>query len=484
MASPFLRKRPVAAEIRSLARAKRITVFAGAGVGTEAGLPDWFALVRELLLSAPSHQRTEASVRTAWADAVLAQGLPQVAAVAAALHHEVLGTAVARELSRLGGLDDAAPGPIAEQIALIKDTWGRDARIITTNYDPLIESALRRNRPARLVRSYIVGRRAEPNGVASVTHLHGHIVNGQPNGQLVLSEEDYHLMQDARAWQEVFVAELLRASVCVFVGASFTDPNLIRYLYRHGHGGRHVALFARQGETTSPDLRGELERSASARWARCGVTPLFADYFSEVAQFLHEMVRQRTMERAYVPYARRQSTWRQQFVRKVVRAEASNSRFGQRQRDLASLFDAWVQGVRAIAAADSVSLEQEELGLALWGVDYGSQEMYLWASTNRVYRRPKFKRVALEAPSVWVAVESVSRGAPVTRDPENYASRWRLVRAVPIYLDLPSGRIIAGCLTLASTTPSADSALLMAPGGTLQAIDAFLQGRGAMLLSI
>jgi len=402
-------------------------VFAGAGVGAEAGLPDWLQLVKQLLLSVPQQRRREPSVRDAWADVVLGQGMPQAAAVAAALHSEALGSAVARELSRLGGLDDAVPGPIAEQIALMKEVWGRDARIITTNYDSLIETALRRRRPARLVRSYIVGRRAEPEGVASVTHLHGHVVNGKPKGQLVLSEEDYHLMQDARAWQEVFVSELLKSSACIFVGASFTDPNLIRYLYRHGQGGSHIALFARQGEATEGPLRDELESSASARWARCGVRPLFADHFYEVAQFLHEIVVRRTHASSYTAYSSRQSAWRRNFVRKVVRADASNTRFGQRQREIAGLLDVWIGGVRSIAAADGVDISGEELGLALWGVDYGRREMHLLASTNRTYRRPTFKRVTLEAPSLWVAVESVTRGAPVVRDPENYASRWRLV---------------------------------------------------------
>lgn len=387
---------------------------------------------------------------------------------------------MSRELSRLGGLDEAVPGPIADQIALLKTTWGRDARLITTNYDSLIETALRQRQSARLVRSYVVGRREVP-GTASVTHLHGHIVAGKPHGRLVLSEEDYHLMQDARVWQEKFVSELLNTSVCIFVGASFTDPNLIRYLYRHGLGGQHVALFARQGEPGESAIRAE--RAAAARWARCGVTPLFADHYYEIAQFLHEVVTRRVLRSAYSPYSTRQSEWRRNFARRVIRADASQNRFGKRQRDLAGLLDAWIAGVRSIAAADGVTFDHEELGLALWGVNYGQREMHLWASTNRTYRRATFKRVTLEAPSNWVAVESVTRGAPVVRDPQNYASRWRLVRAVPVSLDLETGRILAGCLTLASTTPSAKSALLSAPKGTLQEIDAFLQQRGEMLLS-
>ncbi|HEY4277466.1 MAG TPA: hypothetical protein VGM91_04540 [Conexibacter sp.] len=78
--------------------------------------------------------------------------------------------------------------------------------------------------------------------------------------------------------------------------------------------------------------------------------------------------------------------------------------------------------------------------------------------------------VPLAWDSEWVAVEAVTQGSVVERNPETYASRWRSVRGIPLVWTRPEQRerIVVGAATL-TTTQSAgasifDEAEQLAPG--------------------
>ena len=71
----------------------------------------------------------------------------------------------------------------------------------------------------------------------------------------------------------------------------------------------------------------------------------------------------------------------------------------------------------------------------------------------------------------------------VERDPNVYASRWRLIRGVPIVLadSDGAGRTISGVLTLTSMTPRRES-LISTSQGLSTVIDDFLARVGAVML--
>jgi hypothetical protein len=89
-------------------------------------------------------------------------------------------------------------------------------------------------------------------------------------------------------------------------------------------------------------------------------------------------------------------------------------------------------------------------------------------------------RLGLE--SRWIASEAVTRGVIVERDPNIYASRWRLIRGIPIIVPRGGGegRVVVGALTLTSMTPRAESRLSTRKGVS-DAIDIFLSGAGPLL---
>lgn len=439
-----------------------LTVIVGAGASIEADLPSWPELVTRLLRGVADREFA-ATVRERWVELIGGESLTTAAAVVEALSGDA-EEYVERIRTALYGRRPTTtyqPQALAQQVAWMKQQLGAGARLVTGNYDGLLESALQELDME--VHSY-VRRQTEPSGSAAVYHLHGRLIPAYPRtGRIVLSDADYARVQQERSWQDAFMREALERTLCVFVGASLTDPNLIRWLYRYADGevdGRHVAVFARQSAPRlAADVRAAVEVSTRARWARCGVTAVFANFFGEVAQFLHEITLRRSGSTVQ-PFAQRVGARVDLARALVIPPDPAGFRVAQER---ASAFLArLVEGVRRIAEAGGVDISGERLGLGLWGADHNAGTAAVWATSDR--RLNDLDAVVsnpLELESRWMAVEAITRGVVVERDPRVYASRWRLIRGIPIVVpsDGGAGRTICGALTLTSMTPQAESRL-------------------------
>ncbi|HEY3759154.1 MAG TPA: SIR2 family protein [Solirubrobacteraceae bacterium] len=458
-----------------------ITLFVGAGVAMEAELPSWNALVRELLLRAGDSRASKDAI-AAWATLVLKDGPLAAASVAEVLYAD--DAAFRRALRDvLYARDPAtyAPGDLAAQIAWLKERLGSRIAILTVNYDGLLEAALaeRGLTPASYVRA-----RSEPVGKAAVWHLHGRLIRAasgrswQREGNLVLSEGSY-VRSTAGTFPQGFVAERLRGSLCVFVGLSMTDPNFIRWLYNSAHDapGPRFVIFVRQASPVAdPDVRGMLERSAAARWARYNVTPVWTNYYGEVAQIVHEIGLRCTggRPRDFSTRARQRLADGAAQLRPTAPAK-----FAEAQREASQWLRHRLEDVRKIcrAADPSVDLSAHHLGLGLWAVDHDAGRIMNWASADRAYQEPDaLVSNPLHVDSRWVAAAAIANGVSVEEDPKVYASRWRFVRATPIVVEPDRERSVVGAITLTSTTPLTDFPLAKnaAPPGLLSAIDDFL----------
>jgi SIR2-like domain len=469
------------AAVEQIARDKRpITLVVGAGASMEAGLPSWPELVRALVADIAPKVVDEPN-REAWCKRVLAEGLPAAAAVVEALTENEADFRARLTAALYKGADPADYGPpaLAQQVAWLKSKLGADMRIATGNYDRLLELAFRER--GERVRS-LIAPDAE-TGSPSVLHLHGRLAPGASTGDLVLSEADYSRVQHRGSWQEEYMRDALSETLCVFVGLSLTDPNLIRWLYRYpGRRGGHVAVFARQ---STPDLsrpvRTALERSTGQRWQRVKVAPVWADFFGEAAQFLHEVGLRRTAS-PVAPFAERaQLAWTlgQQNV-----VPSSRARFRQKQETWSEFLNGLLSEVRALAAAGGADLSNERLGLGLWGADHAAGTATLWATSDRrLNGRGTLVARPLEYQSRWIGVEAITRGVQVERDPAVFTSRWRLVRGIPIIVpaDGSDGRVVVGAITLTSESTAATSGLKQLPSGVLRAIDRFLASVAARL---
>lgn len=463
-----------------------ITLFVGAGVSMEAELPSWNALVRELLIKASGANGPDEVVER-WAATVLEEGPLAAAAVAESLYpDEVTFRQALRTALYHGAPELFAPGALAGQIAWLKKRLGHRLAILTVNYDGLLEAGLRDC--GLSVKSYVRGR-SEPEGEAAVWHLHGRLVrdargtNWDRPGNLVLSEGSY-VSSTTRPFPQQFVQQRLANSLCVFVGLSMTDPNFIRWLYnaeRESELPRYVIFVRQASEISDQRVRTILERSAVARWSRYGVTPVWANYYGEVAQIIHEIglhsngnapteFAARARERLKLGAAQLSPPDPDVFAG----AQAAASLWLRRRLD----------GIREIcASADPpVELGDHHLGLGLWAVDHDTGMISNWASSDRAYQEPDAVIPSpLNVQSRWVSAVAIANGVSVEQDPMVYASRWRFIRGIPIIVDGGGERSIAGALTLTSTTPLSQCPLAKhnAPAGLLGEIDKYLSGQAS-----
>jgi SIR2-like domain len=459
-----------------------ITLIVGAGASMEAGLPSWPELVHRLLVRV-AEARFDSAIRERWVEAMSSESLTAAAAVVEALSDDNENFIDRVRAALYGGRPTTTyqPQALAQQVAWLKRRLGANVRLATGNYDGLLEEAL--EDAGVTVHSYIQ-RRDEPVGSAAVYHLHGRLIPGYPRtGHIVLSEADYARVQQARSWQDGFMREALDSSLCVIVGASLTDPNLIRWLYRYGPRAdgapRHLALFTRQASAhVAPAVRPSVEEATRARWERVGVDAVFADFFGELAQFLHEVGLRRAAA-GVEPFAVRA---RERFdAGRAVVVPDDPDQFVAAQERASRFLLGLLAGVQRIAAAGGLDLERERLGLGLWGVNHEEGTVGLWATSDRRFTEPAAVIYnPLEYESRWIAVEAATRGVTVERDPNVYASRWRLIRGVPVVVpaDGTDGRVTVGVVTLTSMTPQHESQLGRS-AAVSAVIDDFLGAAGA-----
>jgi hypothetical protein len=435
----------------------KITMFVGAGVSTESELPSWNQLVRTLLADTDVAKELSDDDRELWMRATVTQGPLAAAAIARAHHRDDLAFRRALRAALYGGSapDEYRPGALAGQIAWLKRQMGARLRLVTANYDGLLEIALEEE---GLTPIAYVENKSEPISRAAVWHLHGRLMKNASGkdwmevGRLVLTEGDYADSAHSK-WPEEFVADCLESSLCVFVGLSMTDPNFIRWLYRYSNSEcQHLAVFVRQASTVpNDDVRDGLEKSAEARWERAGVRPVWTNYFGEVAQFVHE-VGLNTVAPESKSFAVRAQE-RLEVARNGL-MPSSPTEFVDAQEELAGWLIEQVQSIRKIAGALDVSLAAEEdLGLGLWVADHARGVAELWGTSEQIWLdRRAIEERPLHVNSRWVGVRAMIQGVPVEQDPAVYTTRWRFIRGIPLVVQAP-GRSLVGSLTLTSATP-------------------------------
>jgi hypothetical protein len=457
--------------VERFADAGDVTLIVGAGASMEALLPSWPLLIERLLRRvAEDHPGLSSDeAKSAWIERTLREeDLLAAGAVVEVMARQDLDTLLPEELFRPGGPGAYEPGPIGHQVAALRTRFGERLTILTTNYDDLIERALMASGIAkRNIKSYVRRRSVLPAAAVPVTHLHGYAGReGHPKG-IVLTEEQYHRMQRGSSWQEQYVTERLENSLCLFVGTSLADPNLIRYLYGYQQSAarRHAAVFVRQGDVQGAvdEVRVVREEAVSKRWQRCGVEAVFVDHFGDAAQLLYEIGFKRTAGTAYESVATRASTALRRIGETALLLGRTEQEFADRQVALSRwLRETLYQTLRSALGTDPPA--DERLALALWLLSEDGQTLTGWVHSDRAHQDPTtIEAVPIKPSSTWVAVRTVCQGVRVELDRQSEVSRWRFVRGLPLIIDAPS-RLPIGCLTVSSTKPSHETVLVsMAP---------------------
>jgi hypothetical protein len=449
------------------AGAGAITLIVGAGASMEASLPSWPALIERLLRRVASDHPglTTEEAQTEWIRRTLDQeDLLAAGAIVEVMARDDLDTMLPEELFRPGGPSAFAPGPIANQVAYLHGCYGERLTILTTNYDDHLEQALQAaGVPKRDIKSYVRRRTEPPAGAVPVTHLHGYAGReGQPK-RLVLTEEQYHRMQRGSSWQEQYVTERLEESLCLFVGTSLADPNLIRYLYgyKQSPARRHAAVFVRQGELTDAavEVRAAREEAIARRWQRCGVEAIFVDHFADAAQLLYEIGHKRAAATNYERVGIRATRAVERIGAVLLLRDDSQEAFAERQ----TLLSRWLRETLTLTLRSALAADpppDERLALALWLVSEDGRTLTGWAHSDRAHQDPAtIEAVPIKPSTSWVAVRTMCQGVRVELDRQSEISRWRFVRGLPLVIEQPS-RVPIGCLTVSSTKPSTESVLV------------------------
>ncbi len=447
-----------------------ITFVLGAGASMEAGLPSWAALVRGLVKAVAPQLR--AADKSAWLEAIDDGGLLAAAATVRAMTSETrFRDLLWQHLYPGSKPEDYRPGPLCTEVAAFKKEFPAATSLITFNYDDLLERALS---SAGITAEARVDAVDEPPTVAVVRHLHGRLSPKHRDDAVVLTEADYARFPVDSTWQSHVMGRALDG-LCVFIGLSFNDPNLLRWVYAGGER-RHLALFTRQSSpSVGPAVRRQLERATRARLNQAGVDAYWADFYGELAQVVHEARRRRGPGRRPDPFLTRA---RRVSLRGRRRCVPQSTAFGTRQRALSELLSALLDIVRSVANSAGVDLADEHLGLGLWGVDHEQREVSLWASSDRAYTRTTdIVSLPFELASRWAAVEATTQCNTVEIDPRVYASRWRFIRGLPLVWDGSSERIVVGAATLTSTTPRDESRLAALAGADKLEIDRYIGSR-------
>lgn len=472
----------------------------------EAGLPSWDALLDRLLLrggeeaglieavpAGDSLTEAQEAQRERWLADAARDGPLGKAALAEALAGDQRDEWIKQAVFEpAAGPQDYYPGPIARQLPSLRNAFGGELRIMTLNYDDLIEQALRDHPGAPDPYAITGSDHHLPVGKCGVFHLHGYLGrDGPPSGQIILSEADYMQMQRGASWQEALVQTALMDSTLVFVGTSLLDPNVIRYL--HGvappEGGQpaRFAVFVRQ-DTYPKDVPDEIrkarERGLSKRWEALGVKAVFVDHYTDVAQILAEIARHRELGAAnYVSLPDRAAEWIEAVQNDILGCDGPE-RFRDAQRVVNRLLRSAL--ARAVAEAESLGGDRwaETLQLALWLVDPSGTKLTNWVMTDRLHLDlGTIEPVPVDEYANWVAVRSFCAGTPLAESRDIYASRWKFIRSTPLILRSPRfGRIPIGCLTTASLSPRVDTQLHAMRGEVLAAFNDALSDAALSLL--
>lgn len=247
-----------------------LSLFIGAGMSADAGIPQWNAFVHSLLVAVVGKElgedlgSTDDLARVAEAAGrKLGSESPLILARYARLGLEGSGKAETvsfRELlTRIlyGELEKRRPGPgsLAAKVARLCQPLRNSSGIssvVTYNFDDILEQRL----VAEGVRHrsvYWAGDRASSKELA-IYHVHGFLPR-DPSGfpeleksPLAFAEEGYHsLYRDPFHWTNVVQLHELRERTCLLIGLSLKDPNLRRLLDVSADPGqpRHFAILKR-----------------------------------------------------------------------------------------------------------------------------------------------------------------------------------------------------------------------------------------------
>ncbi|MEA5366706.1 SIR2 family protein [Amycolatopsis sp., V23-08] len=274
-------------------RSLPLTIVVGAGVSMNSGLPSWQSLI-EKMTDEISDKNIQRIARADKSD------LMRKAEIVLQLLKEAKGDIQEHEVIRKALYQrdlQVTPGLLAESIARLAYVRRTDSRLLTTNFDIVLEEALLAYFAGADVKSFSVpsdqtGAWKDWNrdGQIGVLHLHGRIRQAAGHEEPILLTESQFLKYGAQV--RAILADSLKDSCTIFIGLGMSDPNLVGPLYESApaNSPRFSLVVPPAVPRVSPTLAATYAIN-SARYLeqKLGLRPIFLKSYSQLNQAISDL---------------------------------------------------------------------------------------------------------------------------------------------------------------------------------------------------
>lgn len=483
-----------------------LTIYAGAGVTIDRSALSWRGMVEGILREYVSDPQV--------IDEIFRQNeVVAAATLAEAFYLRDYGEGNFRDRMvdklrwMLYGPGDWQAGRLADEVASLCasiQAYSGGCVVATPNYDDYLIAAMKKAkidvsierttrtdsplntsgvvRSAEWVKTPSV-RQALFRGSNTAIQLHG-LIPRSPGGKTyppVISEIDY-------VKSEPYTFRALRAllsdSCVLMVGTSLTDRPLLQALDKTRDSRfPRFALVPLGGSRGEPEARSrDLRKYQLERFARYNVTPIFVDYYFQVAQFLVELSRlldevkgeelenleeEIVSQLTYNSYGQRLVNWAEDW--RFSREQLLNADSGTDSTPfmLDDILNDVTEKVLVEIRIDLDLSASEVTKLEFWVRDDPRTQrgLRLWSSTvSRHFQEESARRAQFARGSEISAVSAFVEGRPwITRlgPDESPSQRWRTYLAVPVWLaGKRYGSLPVGALVVASMRPFSESGLI------------------------
>jgi hypothetical protein len=471
-------------QLQRLAAEPTLTLVIGAGASAEVGFPLWGTLVKRLVAAGVANRFSiiKDSEKQAVAESIVDLGPTAAASYAKTL----LGQKFDYELSRslYGEVDTPnLAGPTSTAVARLYAELSAESELVTMNYDDQLHIALSKHLgPSSVVKSLTAPRKRQ-TAESIIRHIHGKAHPGEGSTRLVLTEADYFSTDAKSRWGADFMKARLRDSAALFIGTSLSDPNLLKYLYTQSDVGtpRHLAVFRRASHSSSAPAVRSFENATAAKWNEVGVATMQNDFYSQNAQFLHELRLIRTLKEAYVPYAERLGRWTL-GMQDWLHNESSDALFQDNQRVVQEALVNLVESIVTVCGENNIHLKADEtLNAELWSRRPSTRQLRLLGSSAKIYRQTSsVPAVSLLEDDSNPVVACFQTGVSTLNEIESRSSQTKTMMTIPVVLDdhPDYARLPVGILVLTSNHRRSLSIIDRVPTGP-PTIGALLDGPGS-----
>jgi hypothetical protein len=264
----------------------------GAGVSMNASLPSWRSLITKMTSAIDDEALRKMAVGDSSdpmrkAEIILnlvKQGNVNVQ------DHEVIRDALYHKNAPV------VPGQLANSLARLIYTHRSHVKVLTTNFDDIVEKALYRYFDESRVGAYSIAQVDEwrewghTPGNIGVMHLHGLVRQGRdPKAPIILTESQF-LKYGSRV--RAAISDVIDGACTIFVGLSMSDPNLIGPLYQSaGTTSPRFALVVPAQEIDASPEEAARYAIGAARYLeeQLGLRPIFLKSYSQLNQVIADL---------------------------------------------------------------------------------------------------------------------------------------------------------------------------------------------------